>query len=176
MYPVKKIRMPADLKGVTNGKLPRNLLRTAGKATMHHLASRAWVAMQKAAKRDGITLGHVGDYRSYARQEAMFLDRYSDKPTGRRPKVTRTWNGKTWYLKKGKAPSATPGTSNHGWGLAIDVASVTHEGRVEWLLKNAGRFGFTWEVADPKNPNFEAWHIRYVSGDKVPKAVLAEEV
>lgn len=171
MYPVKKIKMPADLKGVENGKLSKKLLKVAGKATMHHVASRAWVAMQATAKKDGVVLGNVGSYRPYAQQEALFLQRYDDKPTGRRPKVTRVWQGKTWYLRKGMAPAGTPGTSNHGWGLAIDVGSVEHDGRLQWLVKNAGRFGFSWAVADPKDPNFEAWHLQLFSGAPT-KAVL----
>ena len=75
------------------------------------------------------------------------------------------------------APAGTPGTSNHGIGLAIDIASASGK-RLEWLLgdgfatSNALKFGFSWEVADSKNPNSEAWHIRYVCGDKLPQAVL----
>jgi LAS superfamily LD-carboxypeptidase LdcB len=33
-------------------------------------------------------------------------------------------------------------------------------------------YGFTWAVADPKNPNFEPWHLQYVTGDTWTPAVL----
>jgi hypothetical protein len=171
-YPVKPVTLPSDLRGSSNGKLAPNLLvRLSTGGHLHHRAATAWEAMRAHAARDGITLGHVGAYRSYDQQKALFEARYSTSPTGRVPQVTRTWNGKTYYLKPGNSPSATPSTSNHGWGLAIDVASIGSGGRLPWLLTHAGNYGFTWEVEDPKNPNFEAWHIRFVLGDATPPAL-----
>lgn len=189
-YPVIKITLPSDLQNVENGKVPSSLIRKgAAGAYMHHRATIAWNAMCKAAAAEGVHLAHVGDYRSYDRQEALFLDRYVPRRTLRKPPVTRKWQGKVWWLKVGKSPSGTPGTSNHGLGLAIDAA-VLIKGKVQnitaalpkgtkyktalqWLEQNAVRFGFCWEVADPKNPNFEAWHLIYYPGDKIPDAVAA---
>lgn len=163
-YPVLPVVIPSDIARIKNGKLPSSVLvPITGGGSLHRHAAAAWEAMVAAAAADGIELRHVGAYRSYESQLAMFRDRYQTTPNGAR--VTRRWNGLTYYLKRGKAPSATPGTSNHGWGLAIDVASVGADGRLPWLVVHAGRFGFTWEVADSSNPNFEAWHIRYVRGD-----------
>jgi LAS superfamily LD-carboxypeptidase LdcB len=163
-YPVLPVVLPSDIARATNGKLPARALKAiTGGSTLHHRAAAAWEVMVQAAAADGVELRHVGAYRSHEQQVAMFRDRYQATPTG--SKVTRRWNGVTYYLKPGKAPSATPGSSNHGWGLAIDIASVGSGERLPWLIANAGRFGFTWEVADPSNPNFEAWHIRYVRGD-----------
>ena len=113
--------------------------------------------MRAAAAADGITLGNVGAYRTYDQQMALFRDRYRSTPTG--SNVTRTFQGRTWWLLPGKAPSASPGTSNHGWGLAIDIRSVGEDGRLDWLLANAHRFGWSWEL------DVEPWHIRYVLGD-----------
>ena len=51
------IKMPADLKGVTPGKLPEELLRkvpTGGK--LHWRAADAWNAMVAKAKADGLEL------------------------------------------------------------------------------------------------------------------------
>lgn len=179
LYPVLPIIMPTDLAGVPNGKLPAKLLRNikAPNGQLHSLAATAWNAMQLAAYFDGIELKHVGAYRPLSEQMALFNNRYSLSPTGRKPQVTRTYLGKTWYLKKGMSPAGVPGTSNHGIGLAIDIASASGK-RLAWLLgdsfatSNALKYGFTWEVADPKNPNFEQWHIRYVCGDRLPQAVL----
>jgi LAS superfamily LD-carboxypeptidase LdcB len=36
---------------------------------------------------------------------------------------------------------------------------------LDWLLKNAHLYGFSWEVQS------EPWHLRYVAGDDVPEAV-----
>ena len=178
-YPVLPIIKPSDLAGQKNGELNPALLRgiQAPSGKLHHLAATAWNCMQLAAYFDGIELRHVGAYRPLAEQVKLFNSRYAPDPTGRVPQVTRTMGGKTWYLKKGMAPAGTPSTSNHGWGLAVDVRSASGK-RLAWLLgdgfmtSNALRFGFTWEVSDSKNKNFEAWHLQYVCGDKLPQAVL----
>jgi LAS superfamily LD-carboxypeptidase LdcB len=109
----------------------------------------------------------------------MFNDRYSIKDYGRKPQVIRIWQGRKYYLKPGKAPSSTPGNSDHGLGLAIDCANC-YEGSalLAWLLgdgyttSEALKYGFTWAVADPKNPNFEPWHLVYVTGDTWTQYVL----
>lgn len=176
-YTVLPIVMPTDLAGTKNGELPASVLRNikAPNGQLHRLAATAWNALQLAAYFDGIELKHVGAYRPFEQQVKLFRDRYAAAPTGRTPQVTRTYQGATWYLKKGMAPAGTPSTSNHGWGLAIDVADASGK-RLEWLLgdgfatSNALKFGFTWEVKD--GANAEAWHIRYVCGDKLPQAVL----
>jgi LAS superfamily LD-carboxypeptidase LdcB len=175
-YTVLPIIMPSDLAGQKNGEINPSLLRDikAPGGKLHRLAATAWNAMQLAAYFDGIELKHVGAYRPLPEQIKLFNTRYQDTPTGRTPQVTRTYQGKTWYLKKGVAPAGSPGTSNHGIGLAIDVASCSGK-RLEWLLgdgfmtSNALKFGFSWEVRD--GANAEAWHIRYVCGDKLPQAV-----
>lgn len=181
-YPVMEIKMPSDLIGKENGKLPADILRTvnAPAGQMHHKAATAWNCLQLAAFFAGIELKHVGAYRPFERQLAMFNERYSPTPTGRTPEVTRTHDGKKFYLKKGVAPSSAPGNSNHGWGLAIDVADASGK-RLDWMIGDQSvpfgggspvvQYGFSWEVKDPKNPNAEAWHIRYCSGDTFTPAV-----
>ena len=171
-YPVLPIIMPSDLEGQKNGEIKPALLRDikAPNGKLHSLAATAWNALQLAAYFEGIELKHVGAYRPLAQQVALFNTRYEDKPNFRKPQVTRKYQGKVWWLKQGYAPAGTPGTSNHGWGLAIDVASASGK-RLEWLMaNNALKYGFTWEVKN--GANAEAWHIRYVCGDTLPQAVL----
>jgi len=69
--------------------------------------------------------------------------------------------------------AADPGTSNHGWGLAIDIGpnpkkdqgcdsslSGSDKEQCSWILQNASSYGYkTWTV---KN---EMWHIKYVGGN-----------
>ena len=175
-YPVLPLIMPSDLAGQKNGEINPALLRNinAPSGKLHHLAATAWNCLQLSAFFSGIELRHVGAYRPLSEQIALFNNRYESAPTGRNPQVTRTYQGKTWYLKKGVAPAGSPGTSNHGWGLAIDVANASGK-RLDWLLgdgfmtSNALKFGFSWEVKN--GANAEAWHIRYVAGDKLPQAV-----
>jgi LAS superfamily LD-carboxypeptidase LdcB len=176
-YTVLPIIMPSDLAGQKNGELNPSLLRDikAPGGKLHRLAATAWNAMQLAAYFDGIELKHVGAYRPIKEQINLFNTRYSTEKTPRKPEVTRKYQGKTWYLKPGMAPAGTPGTSNHGIGLAIDIASASGK-RLEWLLgdgfmtSNALKYGFSWEVKD--GANAEAWHIRYIAGDTLPQAVL----
>lgn len=189
-YPVKDVVLPKDLKGVENGKLPDALLKPIKPGgRLHHLAARAWGAMRSAAKAEGIVLGHVGDYRPYDAQLSLFMQRYVKGDSGDPRKITRKFKNEVWMLKKGMAPAGSPGTSNHGWGLAIDAAIIVNgktvsitgdpDGKggfnsgLEWLLKNADRFGFSWEIKE--GAQAEAWHIRYYPGDKVPQAVLDHE-
>ena len=173
-FPVLPIIKPTDLKGQTNGKVNKAVLRTiqspAGLLEQH--AATAWNCLQLDAYFNGLACNQVGAYRTYAQQLAMFNDRYSTTDGGRVPQVIRIWQGKKYYLKPGKSPSATPGNSDHGWGLAIDVANCGLNSPIcKWLLGDgfatckALEYGFTWAVSDPKNRNFEAWHLQYVTGD-----------
>jgi LAS superfamily LD-carboxypeptidase LdcB len=178
-YPVLPIILPRDLEGQPNGKLNPALLRPlkGTKGAMHHQAATAFNCLQLEAFFAGVDLQSTSSadtYRSYDRQQATFVDRYSPNPTGRIPIVTRRWSGKLWWLKRGKSPSASPGTSNHGLGLAIDIAGASGA-RLAWmmgshpLLSPVLKYGFSWEVES--GPNAEAWHIRYVCGDNPPAAV-----
>ena len=164
--PIAPVALPRDLKTQANGKLDANILKPITGSKMHHLAAQAFSAMEAAAAKDKIVLkptSSVDAYRPLAVQEKTFLARYDNTV---RNSIPRSYNGKRWWLKPGFAPAAVPGTSNHGWGLAIDVADV-NQLKVEWLLKNAATFGFSWELQN------EPWHLRYVAGDDIPAAVAA---
>lgn len=180
-YPVLPIIMPTDLTGQKNGYVASAVLRTiqkpAGKLEKH--AATAWNCLQLAAYFNGLTLNQVGAYRRYSQQLAMFNDRYSTTDMGRVPQVTRIWQGKVYYLKPGKSPSSTPGNSDHGWGVSVDVSNCGVNSPIcKWLLgdgfmtSEALKYGFTWAVSDPKNPNFEPWHLQYVTGDTWTQYVL----
>ena len=162
--------LPKDLKGIEPGKLPANLLRpVAGGGKMHWIAACAWTAMVEKAKAEGVELKptSAGDtYRSYDSQKAGFLQRYQLEAIP--GQSTKTFEGKTWYLKKGMAMLATPGKSQHNLGLAVDVHSASEPKRLNWLVANVKEFGFSWEVV-PSEP----WHLRYVSGDNAPASVKA---
>jgi len=164
------VKMPKDLKGIEPGKLPDSLLRpikSGGK--LHWLAANAWNAMVAKAKADGLELKPTssGDlYRSYESQKSGFLTRYQLEPIA--GQSTKTFEGKTWYLKKGMAMLATPGKSMHNLGIAVDVHSASEPKRLNWLIANVKDFGFSWEVV-PSEP----WHLRYVCGDTPPPAVVA---
>lgn len=163
------VKLPKDLKGIEPGKLPAHLLRpieAGGK--MHWLAAAAYNAMDEAAKAEGLELKPTssGDtYRTYESQLAGFKQRYVLEPVV--GTSTKTFEGKTWYLKKGMAMLATPGKSQHNLGLAVDIHSASEPKRLNWMIANVKKFGFSWEVV-PSEP----WHIRYVDGDTPPPAVV----
>ena len=168
-YPIVKVTLCSHLKGVKPGELSPELLRgIEGKGKLHHCAADAYEAMDAAANAEGIDLAPTSQadtYRSLETQEYGFYQRHTDTPNKKlRKQKPRIYKGKAWYLKKGMAPMAVPGTSNHNLGIAIDIAHASGA-RLAWLLKNEQRFGFSHELQS------EPWHVRYVAGDAIPEAV-----
>lgn len=164
--PVKKLRVPDQLKKYGNGHIPAHELADIhGGGQMWGVAAFWWNHMCAEAATAGVHIKGVSrGYRSYRAQETMFYDRYSPKPTGRKPEVTRMWDGRRWWLRKGKSPAATPGSSNHGWGLAQDIEVPRKTYR--WMCENAPRYGFYLQgpsllANGRKNPEFEAWHWQF---------------
>ncbi len=70
------------------------------------------------------------------------------------------------YLKPGLA--ASPGTSNHGWGLAIDLCTSENRSQsvMAWLADNGPVYG--WDNPAWARPGgsgaYEPWHWEYVPG------------
>ncbi|MCO7222034.1 D-alanyl-D-alanine carboxypeptidase family protein [Klenkia sp. PcliD-1-E] len=128
--------------GYPNGLIPPSALCPLGVGG-HALrcdAAAAYRAMSAAyAARFGSPLCITDSYRSYASQVTL----YGQKP----------------------ALAAVPGTSNHGWGLAVDLCGGIESystAQYAWMVADAGRFGFihpTW--ADPGNGREEPWHWEY---------------
>jgi hypothetical protein len=52
--------------------------------------------------------------------------------------------------------AARPGTSNHGWGLAVDIPFADAQA---WLMSNCQRYGWSHDEGARVG---EAWHFRYV--------------
>jgi hypothetical protein len=61
--------------------------------------------------------------------------------------------------------AAPPGTSNHGWGLAVDICAESYAGeRWNWLAANAPAYGWDnppW--ARPGGSKYEPWHWEYTA-------------
>ncbi len=70
----------------------------------------------------------------------------------------------------GRPRAAIPGTSNHGWALAVDFGGTIYNGPNNddhrWLQANAGRFGWWW--AGQYFDYFEPWHWEYNGTYKPP--------
>ena len=90
----------------------------------------------------------------------------------------KVWNGTKYWLKPNMAMAAVPGTSNHGWGCAVDTALVGYgsdaktvdSAFLQWALENAAANGWSWEVQS------EPWHLRLAAASASPQApqVLSE--
>lgn len=149
--------------------------------------ARTWRAFILACWAEtGQTLAPVsrGDvFRSYQAQYALFMQRYEQVSlavylvtgTSRR----KRWDGRWWRLRPGMAMAATPGSSNHGNGLAIDagwivdgnVVSITSNVWAHaWVKANAASFFLHFPVKS------EAWHAEKFNGDAVSDRVQGIEL
>jgi len=178
---VVDVEKPKVLIGQTNGKLSSSILVSTpgldGGPTVKlvNTAARCWRALAYNAQKSGVILkatSSADSYRSYEVQKRTFLERYQVDPTNN---SYRWWDSdnsgrpERWWKKDNVATAAVPGTSNHGWGLAVDVANASGT-RLKWLEINAEKFGWSWETV-PEEP----WHIRNFSGDNIPRTVLEYE-
>lgn len=127
-----------------NGRLPQSALAPIpGPAPGTHVylerhAAAAWNAMNaESQRRYGVTLrplGYASAYRTYAQQ--VYL--WDHVPHAHDP---------NWV--------ARPGTSNHGWGLAVDLQTR----QMRWIVDQIGRkYGFSKACSDAP---VEWWHIKY---------------
>ncbi|MEH7181124.1 M15 family metallopeptidase [Neobacillus vireti] len=129
------------------------------KSLMRKEAAEALEKMFTDAAKNGIELYAVSGYRSYSRQQSLF-----------NAEINRVG------IEKAEQAVASPGSSEHQSGLAMDISSRsnkfylnesfanTPEGK--WLKDNAHRFGFILrypkEKRDITNYMYEPWHFRYV--------------
>lgn len=189
--PVMPIKLPGVLIGQQNGRLPLAILvSTPGQAggpvvRLVEPAARAWRALCAAARSKGHVLkatSSADSYRTYQQQVNTFTSRYQLDPIPDRP--FRLWDSdnsgtpEKWWQLPNTAVAAVPGTSNHGYGLAVDTGEERDSdsgtesidaATLAWLVANERTFGFSHEVQS------EPWHIRYCMGDDIPAAVLAYE-
>ena len=125
--------------GYANGLVPSSsLCPITGGGRLRPDAAAAFNRMSRAyAQAFGSPLCVSDSYRTYSSQVSVFRHRPS--------------------------LAAVPGTSNHGWGLAVDLGCGVEHSRTaqyRWMTANAGRFGWVhpaWAFHDP----FEPWHWEF---------------
>lgn len=128
-----RLQPPAELVHHGNGHVPADaLVSIGGGHRLHAPAAAAYEQMVDAAAADGIAIGITDSYRDFHTQEHL----------------ART---KGLYSQGGLA--ATPGHSNHGWGLAVDLDLDARA--QQWMRENGHRFGFVEDT--PREP----WHWTY---------------
>ncbi|MGO1409979.1 MAG: M15 family metallopeptidase [Microbacterium sp.] len=68
--------------------------------------------------------------------------------------------------------AATPGTSQHGWAIAIDIQTSFGSETYRWLKQNAGTFGYAHpDWAEPNGSLPEAWHWEFWGTSHIPSAL-----
>lgn len=132
-----------------NGQIPSSELNSiptlpaesGEKHSLNPVAAEAYSKMVAAAKADGITWGITDSYRTLDVQQRLVKE-------------------KGLYSQGGLA--AKPGTSNHGWGSAVDLDFKQGSGTAaqEWLKNNAANFGFS---TIPREP----WHWEHKESAKL---------
>jgi hypothetical protein len=111
----------------TNGNVPKVLLapldgQNYGNAELRRDAAESWNRARAEVKaKTGIVLTVRGWNRTLAEQERFFFERYSRQAAGNGPFGDVRWYKGVRYVRTTGAPAAIPGTSNHGWGLAVDI-------------------------------------------------------
>jgi hypothetical protein len=132
-----------DLRGYDNGALPPEALCSLWGTTGMVLQADAAAAFDRLSHDYAAQFGRpicvTDSYRSFEQQVAVRIA----KPT----------------------LAAEPGTSNHGWGVAVDLCDGVEQFTTPthaWLLAHAAQFGWfhpAW--AEPTGVKPEAWHWEY---------------
>ncbi len=151
-----------------------DLILVGEKKQLQDEVYQAFLAMQKAALKDGIFIEIVSGYRSFDRQRKIWNRKYES------------------YVDRGLTPqeamkriieySTIPGTSRHHWGTDIDIIDknalqpenvlVEENYKVQgvyrrlgiWMDLNAENFGFVLVYTDiigRKGFHYEPWHYSY---------------
>jgi D-alanyl-D-alanine carboxypeptidase-like protein len=133
------------VSGYSNGQLPMSALCPLWDAPGMMLqagASAGFNRMSQAfASAFGEPLCVTSSYRTYAKQ----VELYASMPAG--------------Y-------AAVPGTSNHGWGLAVDLCGgiqVDYSPEHEWLMNHAAEYSWfhpSWALPGGPGPH-EPWHWEF---------------
>jgi zinc D-Ala-D-Ala carboxypeptidase len=122
-------------------------------------AAAAWLAMQAAARADGVPIEAISGFRSHAYQLGIF-----------RRKLARGQS-----VVEILAVNAAPGFSEHHSGRALDIGTPGQPPAEEsfettdafaWLGAHAGEFGFrmSYPRNNPHGIVYEPWHWFWVGG------------
>lgn len=134
-----------------------------GRFQLRTAAADAFLAMQRAARRDGVTLVPISAFRGISDQQRIFFEIKAQRQQAATERAE---------------VSAPPGYSEHHTGYAIDLGDGTapsanlneafeRTAAFRWMEVNATRFNF--ELSFPRGNRqgviYEPWHWRFV-GDR----------
>ncbi|RPF19528.1 M15 family metallopeptidase [Myceligenerans xiligouense] len=140
--------------GFANGRIPVTVLCPLEFAPGHRLrcdaAERFTALNEEYEKRFGRSIPITDSYRTYDAQVTL----RALKPT----------------------LAAIPGTSNHGWGIAVDLGAPINSGRsaeYAWLRVHGPDYGWDnpgWARLDGSKP--EPWHFEFFAAGIIPNRAL----
>lgn len=159
---------------VLTGQDQANIVGNAYASRMHKDVVGPFLAMQRAAAKDGIAISPVSAFRSYQRQKEIFEGKFE--------RFTNQGMDAEAAVAKIIEYSTIPGTSRHHWGTDLDLidAAVTqpqssliaenYHGNgpycrlKEWLDQHASSFDFHLVYTNNyhrKGFKYEPWHYSY---------------
>ncbi|MFI8525718.1 D-alanyl-D-alanine carboxypeptidase family protein [Promicromonospora sukumoe] len=140
--------------GYANGRIPADVLCPLPFAPGHLLrcdaAERLTALSERFEEEFGYPIPLTDSYRSYATQVAV---------KGTKPHL-----------------AAFPGTSNHGWGLAVDLGGPIAGGSSDeyvWLRLHAPDYGWdnpSWAQLGGAKP--EPWHFEFFAAGSIPNRAI----
>lgn len=122
-----------------NGQIPDSALSPIAGGELRDDCAAAWNAMNVEARSRGLELrptGSMSSYRSLAQQQYLY----------------------ELYLSGEGNLAAVPGTSNHGWGTAVDLATYDMRTMIDEI---GAKYGYSKSWSDAQS---EWWHIVYQAG------------
>ena len=163
--PVKGINARQGLDGRLLGHFPypeaksSELVDAAPGIGLHRDAAESFLAMQRAAAADGVSLQLLSGFRTLELQKHLFFDVGSERNQSAEQRAR---------------VSAPPGFSEHSTGYALDIgdgrspgtnlsASFDATPAYAWLVENANRYHFTlsFPTGNVQGVNYEPWHWRF---------------
>jgi len=163
--PVRGLNVRQGLDGRLLGHFPypeapsSDLVDAAPGIALHRDAAEKFLAMQRDAAADGVSLRLLSGFRSIALQKHLFFDVGSQRNQSAEQRAR---------------VSAPPGFSEHSTGYALDIGDGQRAGTnlsqsfeatpaFAWLVQNANRyhFGLSFPAGNTQGVNYEPWHWRF---------------
>ena len=145
--------------GYRNGQTSRNAFTPIGQDghVMYKDAAEAFIRMRAAAAKVSITIRVTDSLRPKFGGKLSQFAQFKEKGQFDGPKAKGYKGRSESPYSELKGWAAVPGTSNHGWGLAVDIDTGEQgtESKVyQWMKENAGDYGF-------RTISNEPWHWEY---------------
>jgi D-alanyl-D-alanine dipeptidase len=160
-----------EVDGYRNGSMGEDRLMEFGGCVLERDAAYMYALLMEAAEEDGIPLGFEDCYRSYETQASAYNRRCPVTETPIMSTDPATGASVQVGVKSARVCSGPPiaraGSSNHGWGRAVDftdgygVLGCSDE-TFRWMQGNAHRFGWVHpDWAHCGRSTQEPWHWEY---------------